>query len=88
MEESLSNRKLYEYVFYTKRLGLTFKFQNSKAFVTSYDEGNFESPKPVGKKEDDLAEPTGIYSPYAHKDCTTINSPSMPNDNYNQFLRM
>jgi hypothetical protein len=36
-----SSRNIYRCVFFEPRLGLNFKFQNGKAFVSSFDEDNF-----------------------------------------------
>ena len=38
MGDHSENRDIYECIFYAKKLGLNFKFQNQKAFVVSYDE--------------------------------------------------
>ena len=45
------NRNIYECVFYAQKLGLNFKFQNSKAFVIDYDEDEFDLSKSAHNSE-------------------------------------
>ena len=68
MGEPFDSRDIYECIFYTKKLGLNFKFQNQRAFVISYDEEEFNAsftvqepkanssrpqvPQNIGKVED------------------------------------
>jgi len=51
-----SIRNIYRCVFFEPRLGINFKFQNGKAFVSSYDEENF------GGKSTALATPSSSKS--------------------------